>query len=197
MKIIFLLSIMTIVTLSIEQAHSQAERENREIIINKLIECTKLIEDTAKLSCFNEVTRKSNQGAVHDSGYSTPPPHTVPTPSNISGNGASLKDTPQTTLKSNGEKIEEFGKESIQVRITKSNKIQSISSLIKSITYSSMRKFVIILENGQKWKQLDSDYRALLPGKKYEKVTIKRGALGSYNLIFDGSLPSYKAKRIE
>ena len=96
-----------------------------------------------------------------------------------------------------GEKIEEFGKESIQVRITKSNKIQSISSLIKSITYSSMRKFVIILENGQKWKQLDSDYRALLPGKKYEKVTIKRGALGSYNLIFDGSLPSYKAKRIE
>ncbi len=60
-------------------------------------------------------------------------------------------------------------------------------------------KAVFILENGQVWRQLDSDTTTVLDPERGTKmsVRIERGALGSYNLTIDGRNILVKVNRLK
>jgi len=99
-------------------------------------------------------------------------------------------------LTSNQQKNNTFGEEQLKKRIKSNSEKNTMTSGVMSLNFNASGKFIVILKNGQQWKQLEEDYGILPPGKKYELVLITRGAFGSYNLVFDKSGTLYKVKRL-
>jgi hypothetical protein len=76
--------------------------------------------------------------------------------------------------------------------------IDSISAKVTEVTYNQFGKFVVFLENGQVWRQIEGDGdRAQFPKGDDVVVTIERGALGSYNLLIGDSAKTFKVKRVK
>jgi len=70
----------------------------------------------------------------------------------------------------------------------------AVSSLA-SARYDSQGAFIITLENGQVWRQVNAESGAKARLKLGAKVTITPGALGSYNLKADDNPHVYKVER--
>ena len=74
---------------------------------------------------------------------------------------------------------------------------EEIHSTIVNIATSNKSKKVYTLENGQRWKQLDTS-KLFIPGNKTNPaVTIKPKSLGSWSLSVDGFSRNVKVKRIK
>lgn len=69
--------------------------------------------------------------------------------------------------------------------------IKASVSTLKSDPYG---KFIITLDNGQVWKQIDSKRFRL---KKDKPVTIEKASLGSFMLTQEGSSKSARVKRVQ
>ncbi len=74
--------------------------------------------------------------------------------------------------------------------------LESIGAGLSDYAYNPYGRFTAFLDNGQIWKQLEGDVgRAHF--RKDDRITISRGALGSYNLEIAGHMGLYKVKRIK
>ena len=75
----------------------------------------------------------------------------------------------------------------------------SITATVNQISLTPFGRFVLTLDNGQIWRQLDADSAQFAtPGNKATaSVTISRGLLGSYNLQFAGQNALYKVRRVK
>ena len=64
---------------------------------------------------------------------------------------------------------------------------------------SAFGKFILFLDNGQVWQQIegDADRANFHKDPKDNKVTIERGLIGSYNLMVNDSTRTYKVERIK
>ncbi len=67
-------------------------------------------------------------------------------------------------------------------------------SILESIRYDSQGAFVITLQNGQVWRQIDADGARKPLVKIGAKVTVRPGALGTYNMEIEKSPHMYKVK---
>ena len=77
--------------------------------------------------------------------------------------------------------------------------LNEIGSPVLEFAKTARGKAVFILENGQVWRQLDSDTTTVLDPERGTKmaVRIERGALGSYNLTIDGRNILVKVNRLK
>jgi len=76
--------------------------------------------------------------------------------------------------------------------------LDSIAASVDDVAYNLHGRFVVFLDNGQVWQQLQSDDgRARFAKSGKDKITISRGALGSYSLVIEGHENLYKVKRIK
>jgi hypothetical protein len=66
-------------------------------------------------------------------------------------------------------------------------------STVTSVEYGANNAFQLGLENGQTWRQVNADGAARARFKPGTKVTIKPGAMGSYNLLANGH--TYKVEQ--
>jgi len=85
---------------------------------------------------------------------------------------------------------------SAPVRVTP---IDRISAGVTEYSMTPLGRFVVFLDNGQVWRQLDGDTgRPLFRRNAADNsVTISRGALGSYNLQLNGTNASFKVTRLK
>lgn len=74
--------------------------------------------------------------------------------------------------------------------------IDEMTLPVARIAKSTRGDFVIYLENGQVWQQIDSKSVYYSPKVGVENVTIKSAALGSYRMQFDDGI-FFRVKRIE
>ena len=72
--------------------------------------------------------------------------------------------------------------------------LEQIDAGVRSITTGRDGKLQIVLEDGARWAQTDLS-KVRLKALKAKKVTIKRGPMGSYVMVFDSG-SSVKVKRI-
>jgi hypothetical protein len=73
-----------------------------------------------------------------------------------------------------------------------------ITAHLVSYSFTSQKYFVLVLDNGQVWQQINGDDEfAVLrqPASQYE-VTIKHGLFGSYNLTISGFAGLYRVRRV-
>ena len=75
----------------------------------------------------------------------------------------------------------------------------SITGTVTELSLTPFGRFVVTLDNGQIWRQLDADTARFVPPGNLAQasVTISRGALGSYNLQFAGQNGLYKVRRLK
>ena len=143
--------------------------------IQSFIECSKIADNISRLACFDRAAQKiSGAVATHDS-----PP----------------------TRK---QEINNFGKQQLRAspvravreaqKTAEKKELKDIRLKVVKHVYTSTRKFVLFMENGQVWKQKD-DGRIRLPGGEFY-VEIKKGMIGGYNMIVPTRKSLVKVKRL-
>lgn len=106
---------------------------------------------------------------------------------------------------SKAQKVENFGKaqlrsspiKKIREDIKKEEKkdLDEVTLNVRKLVFTTTNNFVLFMENGQVWKQKNSGTHRFPKGKF--SVTIKKGALGSYNMRVPNKKAMVKVKRIK
>ncbi len=94
---------------------------------------------------------------------------------------------------------EEFGKNQMPQAAEEGQALESISAGVTDYAKTPFGKFIVFLDNGQVWRQLDSDSGVahFLKEAKDNKIVISRGLLGSYNFKINDSNQLFKVKRLK
>jgi hypothetical protein len=90
---------------------------------------------------------------------------------------------------------EDFGKPPAR----EPGEINQITALVTDFAKTPIGRSIFILDNGQVWRQLDSDTEELFapePGRPM-KVTIETGIFGGYNLSIEGRNGIIKVRRLK
>ena len=77
--------------------------------------------------------------------------------------------------------------------------VDSITACVSEASYTPFGKFIVFLDNGQIWRQIegDADHAIFRKPAKDNKVTISRGFIGSYNLSLNDSDKVFKVTRVK
>ena len=77
-------------------------------------------------------------------------------------------------------------------------KLDSITAGVSDYSFNPYQKFIVVLDNGQIWQQIESDtgIAHFMKGEK-NSVTISRGFIGSYNLVVNDASISFKVRRLK
>jgi hypothetical protein len=67
-------------------------------------------------------------------------------------------------------------------------------SILENIQYDSQGAFIVTLQNGQVWHQVNAETGRKVQLKMGSRTTVKPGALGSYDLKTDDSAHVYKVE---
>jgi hypothetical protein len=77
--------------------------------------------------------------------------------------------------------------------------VPQITAVVREFSRTARGRAVFVLDNGQIWRQLDADDVRVMepdPGGVL-RVTIERGALGSYHLAVEGRNGMIRVRRIQ
>jgi hypothetical protein len=199
-----------------------AMAQDREQVLQALGKCAELTDDKARLTCYDALAPRVKEVLATPPApvASNGPPTKEQQESwfgfnlgNIFGNGPATQNTP-----------DKFGAEQIpkpaapppaeQAQATVPGQptpppppplppqpveIDSITAGVTDYAFTPFGKFIVFMDNGQVWRQLQGD-----SGKAYfeknpkdNKVTIERGFMGSYNLRINDSNKIYKVERVK
>jgi hypothetical protein len=175
----------------------RASAASRDDVLEALGRCAAIAENNARLACYDAVAPR-----VKDA-LATPPASLAHEPTkeeqeswfgfdigSLFGGGSNEPTAP-----------EQFGKErTVEAQATREREeIDSISAGLTEVVFTPVGQFIVFLDNGQVWRQLqgDSDRAHFRSNTKENKVTISRGALGSYNLAINGSDRIFKVTRVK
>ena len=91
-------------------------------------------------------------------------------------------------------KTEDFGKPP-----PRPLEVGQLNATVREFSKTTRGRALFVLDNGQTWRQLEGDDAQVLepPAGTTLKVTIARGAFGSYNLTIDGRNGMIRVRRIE
>jgi hypothetical protein len=95
---------------------------------------------------------------------------------------------------------EEFGKNQMPAPPPEEGQaLESIAAGVTDYARTPFGKFIVVLDNGQVWRQIDSDTGVARFEReaKDNKVVISRGLLGSYNLKINDQNATFKVKRLK
>jgi hypothetical protein len=175
----------------------------RQDLIDGMAKCAAIADGTARLACYDALNP-----TLHAAQAAPPPPlvAAVAPPAAAADTGRPWYDvfgvspSHQTTP-------ETFGSEALQApppppgtppAALPPAPLDSITATVTDYSFNPYDKFVVFLDNGQIWKQLEGDTgtkaRFVKGGKNV--VVISRGFIGSYNMtVNDG--PAYKVTRVK
>ena len=69
---------------------------------------------------------------------------------------------------------------------------EQLAVTVKSLRYSPRKELIVEFDNGQRWRQLGSDYYSIKVGQQHR---IKRGALNSFFLANDNNNRTIRIRR--
>jgi len=156
-------------------------------LTSNLIECRDINNDPDRLACFDQLvgaltTREiADASAIEDKAEDETPPPVVLTAEERFGVG--------DLRKSDDDKKRE-----------EKEKIKSLTASVVDIARNGYGKYVVILENGQVWRQLKADsgkLRVPKSGAEGMRVEIKRRSLGAHALYLAGENRGIRVERIK
>jgi hypothetical protein len=169
----------------------------RDDVLEALGHCAAVAEGQSRLACYDRLAPRLKQAIA------TPPSSLDHEPTkteqeswfgfdigSLFGGGSSAPTSP-----------DQFGRERTaeSQAIRGREEIDSISGKVTEVAYTAFGQFIVFLDNGQVWRQLqgDSERAHFRSDTKANTVTISRGALGSYNLILNDSGKIFKVTRVK
>jgi hypothetical protein len=133
-------------------------------------ECRALIDDARRLACFDQLFPRPTQPATTSRSIAPAGPQQPPAPDPDFG----LNEAQRRAAAGNSE----------QPKIN-----ESISGTVVNLRTAPGGEFVVILDNGQVWRQIELD--SWSPPQKGDRVTIRRGSLGSFMLVTAKNLATH------
>jgi hypothetical protein len=173
----------------------------RDDVLDGLQKCSGIGDDKARLACYDALVHPAQAALARPpEPQETDHPPTVAEQkswfgfdlSGLFGSSPSQQTTPQ-----------KFGSENLPETQKKeevaADTVDSISAGVTEYAFTPFGKFIVFLDNGQVWKQLqgDSGQAMFRKSPKDNKVTISRGLIGSYNLSINDSSRIYKVDRVK
>jgi len=178
-----------------------ASASPRDDVLSGLQRCAGVTDDKARLACYDALVRPAQEALNRP-----PEPQEVTRPptkeeqkswfgfdlSGLFNASPSQQTTPQQfgaeNMPSTQQKVEAAKEE-----------VESISAGVTDYAYTPFGKFVVFLDNGQVWRQIqgDADHAQFRKNAKDNKVTIERGLIGSYNLSVNDSSRVFKVERVK
>lgn len=192
-----LLFTMAILALGVPVSANAGPRQDA---LEALEKCAAIADGTARLSCYDSLAPNIKAAAAA-------PPEQFAGPGskeqqeswfglnfgNLFGSGSGPQSTPQ-----------QFGSERLpqspaEQAKDEAQQIDSITATLTEYAKNPFGKFVVFLDNGQAWHQLqgDSGEARFAKNPRDNKVTISRALLGSYSLTINDSERTYKVERIK
>ena len=170
----------------------------RDDVLEAMGRCAAIADSQARLACYDGLSPRLKQALATPPSSLDRPPSKEEQESwfgfdlgNLFGGG-----TAATTP-------EQFGKErtpEAQVaREVQEREVDSISAGVTEVSFTPFGQFIVFLDNGQVWRQLqgDADRAHFKSSAPDNHVTISRGALGSYNMTINGSGKVFKVTRVK
>jgi hypothetical protein len=159
-------------------------------------------DNTARLACYDALTPQLKAVQAQPAAAPPPPPAQAADnrawydPDRIFGTSPQQQTRP-----------EQFGGENLAPPPPKPGEaapppqpeaIDSITAKVTDFAMNPFGRFVVFLDNGQIWKQVEGDSdQAHFRKNGGETVVISRGLLGSYNLVINDAGAAYKVKRVK
>lgn len=186
---------------------SPAVADPRQDLIDDMAKCATVHDGTARLACYDALNP-----AVMAAQNQTPAAPAAGAPPTVAANPPTFDPyRPLGVPSSEQIKPDQFGGENLappapppgrEAQAPAAPEPQTLDSITIGVTdysYNPYDKFLVILDNGQIWRQSESDTSAKAHFSKGEKnsVTISRGFLGSYNLVINDGGTVYKVKRLK
>lgn len=141
-----------------------------------ILRCAAQQDETAQLACYNRIAARLKTGAAP----AAEAPAAPPPARRVIGS------------------VADFGLESVPFDTTGPVKRAQITAKVAKVSYNFFHIFTVTLDNGQVWRQMDSDSSiAQFKTDKPEVVTISRGFLDSFHLAIRGRWGLYAVKRIK
>jgi hypothetical protein len=175
--------------------------EQSQDVLEALGKCAGVTDDRARLACYDAIAPRVKEAVA------TPPAalpgNRPPTKeeqsswfgfnlSGLFGGSPEQQTTPQ-----------QFGQEKTpEIHAKEDAATQEIDSITAGVTnyaFTPFGKFIVFLDNGQVWQQIegDTDRANFHKDPKDNNVTIERGFVGSYNLMINGSDKVFKVTRMK
>jgi hypothetical protein len=166
---------------AVSVAAPQALADTPESILQELARCAGNADAEARLRCFDAAAARAK--AV----LAAPPAASAGAAGRSSLDSFGLPQPPPPVTRP-----EQFGKP-----MPRAEELQSITATASEFAHTLRGKALFVLDNGQVWRQLDGDSTPVLdpPASRF-KVTIERGAFGSYNLTIEGRSGLVKVVRV-
>lgn len=181
--------------------YGMALAAGRDEVLEQLGKCAQVQDDKERLACYDALSPR-----VKDA-LATPPATLAHEPTKdeqkswfgfdigslFSSGTATAQTTPQT-----------FGQESTpqaktEEKTLEQEEVNAITAGVTDYSYTPFGKFIVFLDNGQVWRQQegDSDRAHFSGAPKDNKVTITRGAFGSYNMQVNDAHHQFKVVRVK
>ena len=169
-------------------ASAPAHADSAQDALAEIARCADITDAAERLKCFDAAMPRVK------SALSTPAPQQQPAPAKswLEWFGLSRPAPAPST------KPEDFGKPAPEPAPAP-GELNEITSGVLEFARTPRGKALFVLENGQVWRQIDSDQTVVLDPERGRamKVKIERGFLDSYNLTIDGRNILVKVNRIK
>jgi hypothetical protein len=173
----------------------------RDDVLARVRECGSLADDAAWLECYRAAAAPM-AAAIAARGASAPA--AVPAPATMPVPATTPAAAPKAETASAGFGI--INRESNPLTAPaealhpprEAAASDHITAHLLRYSFTSQNYFVLVLDNGQVWQQINGDDEfAVLrqPASQYQ-VTIRHGLFGSYNLTISGTPGLYRVRRI-
>jgi len=148
--------------------------------IKSFMACKKIVENEKRLACFDTAAEEIFQSG----GMTSVIEHKKLTQKDQVANFAKsqLRTSPVKLVREEEKKIKKEDLTEIKLKVIK-------------VVFSTTKKFILFMENGQIWKQKESG-RFHFPKNDFD-VTIKKSFIGGYNMIVPYHRSLVKVKRLK
>lgn len=173
----------------------------REDLLQAIGKCSSVTDDKARLACYDAA-------APHVRDVLNTPPSTLSTAptqdEQKSWFGFNLDNLFGASAPATQTTPQQFGAERTpQVQQKEADQapqeVDSITAGVTEYSFTFDKKFIVFLDNGQVWRQLQGD--TSMAHFKHQaadnKVTIERGFMGSYNLSINDGEDRFKVTRLK
>ncbi|MEL7487892.1 MAG: hypothetical protein AAGJ87_11825 [Pseudomonadota bacterium] len=184
-----------------------------DVLVSRLLACRDIAKNKKRLACLDDAIASLGVSgapaapgeAITQAPSPTAPSRVVNAPSDAPSTldaapapGPAIASAPPSPTVDPGD---DFGSEDLRQprRDKEENKPQALTAAVVEIAKNKRGKLIVILDNGQVWRQLKADTNKLLVPKDPagETVIVRKRSLGSYQLGFERDRRRIKVERIK
>ncbi|MGN6515477.1 MAG: hypothetical protein ACTHLR_06515 [Rhizomicrobium sp.] len=182
---------------------SAAAAGPRDDILEALGKCAKITDNSQRLDCYDGLAPRLRDALNTPPDRITHPPTKEEEESwfgfnldNFFGSAPSNQTTPQAF---GADKLAQTAPAGSAAAEQEPNAIDSISAGVTDYSFTPYKKFIVFLDNGQVWRQIEGDtgQARFQRQAKDNTVTIERGAFGSYDMHINDGNQDYKVTRVK